>query len=63
MLTRPAELWPLMGAFAPLLSKPVWEHAKVLLVGAILGPRSRGRPLGLHKTPEKSANQRRYRLK
>ena len=26
-------------------------------------PRSGGRPLGLHKTPEKSANQRRYRLK
>jgi DDE superfamily endonuclease len=36
MLTLPAELLPLMGAFASLFSKPVWEHAKVLVVGAIL---------------------------
>ena len=36
MLTLPAELLPLIGAFAPLFSKPVWEHAKLLLVGAIL---------------------------
>lgn len=36
MLTLPAELMPLIIEFAPLFSKPVWEHAKVLLVGAIL---------------------------
>ena len=36
MLTLPAELLPLIVEFAPLFSKPVWEHAKVLLVGAIL---------------------------
>jgi hypothetical protein len=36
MLTRPAELRPLIIEFAPLFSKPVWEHAKVWLVGAIL---------------------------
>lgn len=36
MLPLPAELWPLLIEFAPLFSKPVWEHAKVLLVGAIL---------------------------
>jgi hypothetical protein len=36
MLTLPAELLPLMGEFAPLFSQPVWEHAQVLLVGAIL---------------------------
>jgi DDE superfamily endonuclease len=36
MLTVPAELLPLMGAFAPLFSQPVWKHAQVLLVGAIL---------------------------
>jgi DDE superfamily endonuclease len=29
-------LLPLIVEFAPLFSKPVWEHAKVLLVGAIL---------------------------
>ena len=36
MQTLPAELLPLIVEFAPLFSKPVWEHAKVLLVGAIL---------------------------
>jgi DDE superfamily endonuclease len=36
MLTLPAELLPLIVEFAPLFSKPVWEHAQVLLVGAIL---------------------------
>jgi hypothetical protein len=36
MLTLPAELLPLIVEFAPLFSKLVWEHAQVLLVGAIL---------------------------
>src|SRR5262245_37694715 len=36
MPTLPAELLPLIVEFVPLFSKPVWEHAKVLLVGAIL---------------------------
>ena len=36
MLTLPAELLSLLGAFAPLFSRPGWEHAQVLLVGAIL---------------------------
>src|SRR5262245_5146483 len=36
MPTLPAELLPLIVEFAPLFSKPVWEHAKVLLTGAIL---------------------------
>jgi DDE superfamily endonuclease len=36
MLTLPAELMHLIVAFAPLFSKPVFEHAKLLLVGAIL---------------------------
>jgi len=35
MLTVPAALLPLIGEFAPLFSQPVWEHASVLLVGAI----------------------------
>ena len=30
MLTLPAELLPLIVEFAPLFSKPVWEHATVL---------------------------------
>lgn len=36
MLTLPAELLSQIVEFAPLFSKRVWEHAKVLLVGAIL---------------------------
>jgi hypothetical protein len=36
MLTLPAELMALIVAFAPLFSKPVFEHAKLLLVGSIL---------------------------
>lgn len=41
MLTLPAALSPLIVEFAPLFSKPVWEHAQVLLVGAILAPGKR----------------------
>jgi len=36
MLSLPAELLPPIVEFAPLLSNPVWERAKTLLVGAIL---------------------------
>lgn len=41
MLTLPAELMTLIINFAPLFSKAVFEHAKVLLVGAILAPGKR----------------------
>jgi hypothetical protein len=41
MLTLPFELANLIVAFAPLFSKPVWEHAQVLLVGAIMAPGKR----------------------
>lgn len=36
MQTLPVELTPLIIEFQPLFSKPVWQHAKVLLAGAIL---------------------------
>jgi hypothetical protein len=36
MQTLPVELSPLIIEFQPLFSKPVWQHAQVLLVGAIL---------------------------
>jgi hypothetical protein len=36
MQTLPVELTSLIVAFAPLFSKPVFEHVKVLLCGAIL---------------------------
>src|SRR5215210_6266179 len=41
MLTLPSELTTLIVSFAPLFSKPVWQHAQVLLVGAILSPGKR----------------------
>lgn len=41
MLTVPAELMPIIVEFRGLFSKPVWEHAKVLLIGAILAPGKR----------------------
>ena len=41
MLTLPAELLPLIVEFAPLFSKPVWEHAQVLLVDARIAPGKR----------------------
>ena len=38
----PAELLPLIVAFQPLFTKPVWAYAQVLLLGALLarGPRT-----------------------
>jgi hypothetical protein len=36
MLTLPVELVPLIVSFAPCFSQRVFEHAKILLVGAIL---------------------------
>jgi hypothetical protein len=41
MLTLPLELANLIVAFAPLFSKPVFKHAQVLLVGALLSPGKR----------------------
>jgi len=37
----PKEFLPLILPFASLFSKPVWESAVVLLVGAILAPAKR----------------------
>jgi hypothetical protein len=41
VLTLPAELLPPIVEFAPLFSKRVWQHAQVLLIGAILAPGKR----------------------
>jgi hypothetical protein len=41
MPTLPSELTSLIVSFAPLFSKPVWQHVQVLLVGAILAPGKR----------------------
>lgn len=41
MHTLPKELAILLATFAPLLTKRVWHHGQVLLVGAILAPGKR----------------------
>jgi len=41
MQTLPVELMSIIVGFAPLFSKPVFQHAKVLLAGAILAPGKR----------------------
>src|SRR3990170_3634331 len=41
MLTLPCEIIAVLHPFAPLFSTRVWEHALVLLVGAILTPGQR----------------------
>lgn len=52
----PKEFMSLLLTFASLFSKPVWESALVLLVGAILAPRKRTvsailRVMGLSQAP------------
>jgi DDE superfamily endonuclease len=41
MLTLPAELLPVIVECAPLFSTPVWEHATVVLAGAMLATGNR----------------------
>jgi DDE superfamily endonuclease len=38
MRTLPSKMVQVLAPFAPLFSKRVWQHAQVLLVGAILAP-------------------------
>ncbi len=38
MRTLPTEMIRVLAPFAPLFSKRVWEHAQLLLAGAILAP-------------------------
>ena len=41
MLSLPIPFLSVIGIFAPVFSWPVWQHAKVLLTGAILAPGNR----------------------
>ena len=57
MLTLPAPMLAVFRAFAPLFSRRVFQHAQVLLVGAILTPGRRTvsnalRAMGLHQEPQ-----------
>jgi hypothetical protein len=46
MQTLPADLLELIVVFQPLFTKPTWEHAKILLLGALLARgNARGPPV------------------
>ncbi len=38
VLTLPPDIMAVLTTFAPLFTRPVWQHVQVLLVGAILAP-------------------------
>jgi hypothetical protein len=48
MPTLHAEYITILGAFARLFSKRIWEHARILLIGAILSPAERTVTATLH---------------
>src|SRR5215475_7511948 len=41
MLSLPIAFSSVMGIFSPVFSRPVWQHVKVLLTGAVLAPGKR----------------------
>ena len=41
MLSLPITFTSAIGVFAPVFSRPVWQHVKVLLSGAVLAPGKR----------------------
>jgi hypothetical protein len=41
MLSLPITFISVIGVFAPVFSRPVWQHVKVLLTGAVLAPGKR----------------------
>ena len=41
MLSLPIVFTSAIGVFAPVFSRPVWQHVKVLMTGAVLAPGQR----------------------
>src|SRR3989440_8988061 len=41
MLSLPITFSSVIGVFAPVFSRPVWQHVKVLMTGAVLAPGKR----------------------
>ena len=41
MLSLPIAFSSAIGVFAPVFSRPVWQHVKVLMTGAVLAPGQR----------------------
>src|SRR5919205_3552312 len=48
MRTLPTEMIRVLSSFVPLLSKRVWPHVQVLLIGTILAPGKRTVSSALH---------------
>jgi hypothetical protein len=48
MLSLPIAFTSVIGVFAPVFSRPVWPHVKVLLTGAVLAPGKRTVTAVLH---------------
>ena len=48
MLSLPIAFTSVIGVFAPVFSRPVWQHVKVLLTGAVLAPGKRTVTAVLH---------------
>ena len=48
MLSFPIAFTSVIGVFAPVFSRPVWQHVKVLLAGAVLAPGKRTVTAVLH---------------
>src|SRR5262247_1276784 len=44
MLSLPIAFSSAIGVFAPVFSRPVWQHVKVLMTGAVLAPGQRTVP-------------------
>ena len=57
MPTLPATMIAVVMAFAPLFSARVWEHAQVLLAGAILAPAQRTVTAALRVTGRSQVRQ------
>jgi hypothetical protein len=63
MLSLPTTFISVIAVFAPVFSKPVWQHVKVLLTGAILAPGRRTvtaslRVMGLSTVPHVQRDHR-----
>src|SRR5262245_64717114 len=41
MLSLPIAFSSAIGVFAPVFSRPIWQHVQVLMTGAILAPEKR----------------------
>src|SRR5689334_19370406 len=56
MLSLPIAFSSAIGVFAPVFSRPVWQHAKVLMTGAVLTPGKRTVTAILHMMGRSAAS-------